>query len=80
MTRPSQIHLKLYQKQRSLHQSLNETTDLTIAAKETTMARSSARQQQQRVTLDVLARMAAADGFSPGAARPIQPAYPSYQN
>jgi len=24
--------------------------------------------------------MAAADGFSPGAARPIQPAYPDYQN
>ena len=44
------------------------------------MTHSSARQQQQRATLDALARMAAADGFSPGAARPIQPAYPDYQN
>jgi hypothetical protein len=44
------------------------------------MACSSTRQQQQRASLDALARMAAADGFSPGAARPIQPAYPDYQN
>lgn len=44
------------------------------------MARSSARQRQQRATLDALARMSVADGFSPEAARPIQPAYPDYQN
>jgi hypothetical protein len=49
----------------------NEITDQTIAAKETTMARSSACQQQQRATLDALVRMAAADGFSPEAARPM---------
>jgi len=64
---------------------LARPTDQTIAAKETTskrttMARSSARQRQQRATLDALARMSVADGFSPEAARPIQPAYPDYQN
>jgi hypothetical protein len=82
VTHPSQNHLKPWEAKISSPIERARPTSLQKKqpAKETTMARSSARQRQQRATLDALARMSFADGFSPEAARPIQPAYPDYQN
>jgi hypothetical protein len=86
VTHPSQNHLKPWEAKISspIEQGDRRRTKPSLQkkqpAKETTMARSSARQRQQRATLDALARMSVADGFSPEAARPIQPAYPDYQN